>query len=103
MQKALLWIVGVPIVFPLMFALGMWRSLAAWYLWHWFAVPFLGVPALSYWAIFGLGLVVAIILPSQNRSKGHEIDLKMFFQQAIFVPPLAIAVGYVVRFWIIGT
>lgn len=96
------WIFATLVTIPLLFAFGMWRALAAWYLWHWFAVPYLALPAVSYWAIFGLGLVTTMLWPSHNRSKGHEVDLKQFFIQALVQPPLAIAIGYVVRFWFIG-
>jgi hypothetical protein len=70
-----------------------------WILWQWFAVPFLHLPMLSYWAVVGLCLLIHTFSHTDqpNGYKPTNADTFGRIFGAIAVEFIALGIGYIIH------
>jgi hypothetical protein len=66
MAKKTMWAWGIGL------AAGLYATLVLQQLWNWFLVPALNASPISFWAMYGLQLFVALLI--QNFNQGWEND-----------------------------
>jgi hypothetical protein len=95
--------VGVVTVISLPFSI-----LVAWVrvqLWNWFAVPYLHLPPIPIWAMFGLSVFISTFVPTKSKLKdAPQPDWKdegkaLMFN--VFGWLIALGLGYAIHTWLL--
>ncbi len=63
------------LIWPTAFITGLYRTFVLECCWNWFAVPFLGVPGISYWGMFGINLLITLFFPSKNEANEYRWEI----------------------------
>ena len=85
------------------FPLAMLAAWIRWLLWGWFAVPYLHLPLVPYWAILGLGLLIGSFSHSAAPN-GYKPTTKE--QVNSFIAPILcnfalLGIGYLVHHYLL--
>lgn len=81
------------------FPLAMLMAWIRWTLWGWFAVPFLHAPEVPYWAMVGLGLLVASFMPNSQPTKDDPSAKQIFSSLSVWVCVhlIGLGIGYIIH------
>jgi len=95
--------VAVGVIIPLMvvvtFPLTMLTAWIRWTLWNWFAVPYLHVPAVPYWAVVGLGFLVSSFAHT-NSPNGYKPKASETFSMIVMPVVgqlICLGIGYIIH------
>jgi hypothetical protein len=93
----------IAVIMIVLFPIAMLSAWIRWLLWGWFAVPYLHLPMVPYWAILGLGLLAGTF-STVDQPTGYEPTQKEHISRAvtgIVVQLAALGVGYLVRHYLL--
>jgi hypothetical protein len=91
-------IAAIAFIFALIIPVSLYFAWAAVILWGWFIVPTFGLPQITILQAWGIGLTLSMMRPRMTAQK-TETDWASGFVAVILGPPLALALGYAIRFW----
>lgn len=81
--------------------------LSAWIrlqVWEWFAVPYLHLPHLTLWSMFGVGVLIGLFRTHEWNRDDKKSTSSIFSNMAIELSLefMALGVGYAVYHWILA-
>lgn len=79
-------------LFPILMVLSWIR----WKLWMWFAVPYLHVPIVPYWAMVGLGLLVSSFMPFIQKQDDETKNFTDALAVNMIVHLSSLGIGYLI-------
>lgn len=102
MVKTISWIIALPVALIIFIPITLWFAFAATILWGWFIAPVFNVPHLTLAQMWGICLTLSIMRPRPVFTKKDErpYEWGTICRTIVFVPAIAIGIGYVIKFWI---
>lgn len=100
MEVLIALVIGIPAMMLLLAMTSAVRAVTLSILWKWFIVPTFGLAPLEPLHAFGLSLFLGYLMPNHSQSKkdkGWEEVLSDIVGNALVVPVVVLAIGYVVK------
>ena len=90
------------LLFPIGIMVSFYYAWVGSYLWEWFVAPALGFPVLSALQLWGIAICLMVLRPryvGENKFNTFE-DSVVTVLSSLATPLFALALGYVVKWWV---